>query len=300
MSSLQPPRRSRFPSKPTAPQPRARVPRPTHATSSRPTTAALAAIPCRGAGDPPRTLTPHERSPGHGHRDRVRHLGPGPAHANPMVASPALVNAYAGPTAAGPAGALGLRGGVAAARRPRLRHVPRGGRPQPAHRRGPRPRQRDPHQRRPAVRRPRAPRVLHTRVHQPARHRASGTRRGSRWASTPAGSRHARRGRPRALQEQHRQQGRVVRRPRELPDAALHAVRRHRAAPDAVLRQPPGRVRRRPGRHRAGRPRATASRSASAPTTSRSRSGWRPRSSGRSSTPATSRTPTRRSTAGCT
>ena len=35
--------------------------------------------------------------------------------------------------------------------------------------------------------------------------------------------------------------------PRELPDAALDAVRRHRAAPDAVLRQPPGR-RAAPGR----------------------------------------------------
>ena len=103
-----------------------------------------------------------------------------------------------------------------------------------------------------------------------------------------------------ALQEQHRQQGRVVRRPRELPDAPVDAVRRHRAAPDAVLRQPAGRLRRRPGRHRPGRPRATASRSASAPTTSRSRSGSRRRSSGRSSTPATSRTPTPRSTAGCT
>ena len=45
---------------------------------------------------------------------------------------------------------------------------------------------------------------------------------------------------------------------------------------------------------------SAVSRSASAPTTSRSRSGSRPRSSGRSSTPATSRTPTPRSTAGCT
>ena len=43
-----------------------------------------------------------------------------------------------------------------------------------------------------------------------------------------------------------------------------------------------------------------ASRSPSAPTSSRSRSGWRPRSSGRSSTPATSRTPTPTSTGGCT
>ena len=103
-----------------------------------------------------------------------------------------------------------------------------------------------------------------------------------------------------ALQEQHRQQGRVLRRPRELPDAADHAVRRHRPAPDAVLRQPPGGLRRRPGRASGRTAASTASRSASAPTTSRSRSGWRPRSSGRSSTPATSRTPTRRSTAGCT
>ena len=46
----------------------------------------------------------------------------------------------------------------------------------------------------------------------------------------------ARRRADRPLQEQHRQQGRVVRHPRELPDAALDAVRRHRPAPDAVLR----------------------------------------------------------------
>jgi len=43
-----------------------------------------------------------------------------------------------------------------------------------------------------------------------------------------------------------------------------------------------------------------ASRSASGPTSSRSRWAWRPRSSGPSSTPGTSRTPTRRSTGGCT
>ena len=78
------------------------------------------------------------------------------------------------------------------------------------------------------------------------------------------------------------------------------AVLGHRAAPDPVLRLPPGRHRRRPGRASARTAASTASRSASAPTTSRSRSAWRPRSSGRSSTPATSRTPTPRSTAGCT
>ena len=79
-----------------------------------------------------------------------------------------------------------------------------------------------------------------------------------------------------------------------------HAVRRHRAAPDAVLRHPPGGLRRRPGRHRPGRPRARLpDQPARRLLRGRGRA-WRPRSSGRSSTPATSRTPTRRSTAGCT
>ena len=59
-----------------------------------------------------------------------------------------------------------------------------------------------------------------------------------------------------ALQEQHRQQGRLLRRPRELPDAPRDAVRRHRPAPHPVLRQPAGHQRRGPGRHRPGRPRA--------------------------------------------
>ena len=103
-----------------------------------------------------------------------------------------------------------------------------------------------------------------------------------------------------AVQEQHGQQGRLLRHPRELPDAAGDAVRRHRAPPDPVLRDPPGDVRGGPGRHRRGRPRHRASSSASGPTSSRSKSAWRPRSSGRSSTPGTSRTPTRRSTGGCT
>ena len=112
--------------------------------------------------------------------------------------------------------------------------------------------------------------------------------------------RHPRPERTRAVQEQHRQQGCVLRQPRELPDEAVDAVPGHRPAPDAVLRQPPGRVRRRTGRDRAGRARARRSRSASGPTTSRSRSDWRRPSSGRSSTPATSRMPTPRSIGGCT
>ena len=201
--------------------------------------------------------TPDERAPRDGHRDRVRHLGAGPARRQPDGGLLAGRQRLRQRDAQGPARPLGLRGGVAAARRPRLRHVPRGRRPDPAHRRGPRPRQRHPHQRRPALRRPRAPGVLHARVHQPARHRALGQgRRAGHARRLPV-----RRGDPGggadpAVQEQHRQQGRVVRRPRELPDAAQHAVRRDRPAPDAVLRQPPGRHRRRPGRHRPGRPRA--------------------------------------------
>ena len=62
------------------------------------------------------------------------------------------------------------------------------------------------------------------------------------------GGRHPRPEPARALQEQHRQQGRVLRRARELPDGAGDAVPRHHPAPDAVLRHPPGGLRRGPGR----------------------------------------------------
>ena len=177
--------------------------------------------------------------------------------ANPMVASSQVVNAYATLDHQGAPGPVGLRGGVAAARRAWLRHVASGGRPQPAHRRGPRPGQRDPHQRRPALRRPRAPGVLHARGDLAAGHRAVGQGGGADHARRLPSGRAGARGDPdRALQEQHRQQGRVVRRPRELPDAALHAVRRDRAPPHAVLRLPPGRVRCRAGGDRPGRARA--------------------------------------------
>ncbi len=201
----------------------------------------------------------------------------GHPHANPMVASTRLVNAYASAT---------LK-----ARRARwdfeeespLRDA-RGfdmsrerRRPEPAHRRGPRPGQHHPDQRRPALRRPRPPGVLHPRVHQPAGHRDLGQGGGAGRAGRVPVRLQRRRGRPAALQEQHRQQGRLLRRPRELPGAPLDAVRRHRPAPDPVLRQPPGGLRRRSGRPRARTAAATASSSASAPTTSRSRSGSRPR-----------------------
>ena len=171
----------------------------------------------------------------------------------------------------------------------------------PSDRRGPGPGQPDPDQRRPALRRPRPPGVLHARGAPTARRGAlgqggrAGHGRGGRRAAavpgTPADQ---------PLQEQHRQQGRVVRLPRELPDARgtpFADIVRH-LTPFFV--SPPGGVRGRPGRASARTGATTVSSSASGPTSSRSRSAWRRRSSGRSSTPATSRTPTRRSTAGCT
>ena len=87
---------------------------------------------------------------------------------------------------------------------------------------------------------------------------------------------------------------------RELPDGPEDAVHRHHPRPGAVLRDPAGVRRRRAGSASARRAAGTASSSPSGPTSSRSRSAWRRRSSGRSSTPATSRTPTPTSTAGCT
>ncbi len=104
----------------------------------------------------------------------------------------------------------------------------------------------------------------------------------------------------RALQEQHGQQGRLLRRARELPDAPVDAVQRDRAAPDPVLRQPPGRLRRRPGRPGPGR---ASARLPGEPARRLLRGRGRPRDhveAARSSTPATSRTRTRRSTGGCT
>ncbi len=242
-----------------------------------------------------------DRTPGDGHRDRVRHLGARPARRQPdgrLLAGGQRLRERHHQGAPGP---LGLRGGVAAARRPRLRPEPAARRPQPAHRRGPRPGQRDPHQRRPAVRRPRPPGVLHARGDHAARHRAVGQGGGAGHARRrPDGGADPGQHPDPPLQEQHRQQGRVVRRPRELPDEPGDAVRRHRASPHAVLREPAGGGRAPAGSGSGRTAASTASSSASAPTTSRSRSGSRPRSSDRSSTPATSRTPTRRSTAGCT
>ena len=102
------------------------------------------------------------------------------------------------------------------------------------------------------------------------------------------------------LQEQHRQQGRQLRRARELPDAPADAVRRHRHATSRRSSSPARSSAAPAGSASARTARSPGSRSPSGPTSSRSRSAWRPRSSGRSSTPATSRTPTPTSTAGCT
>ena len=174
-------------------------------------------------------------------------------------------------------------------------------RPHPAHRRGPRPGQRHPHQRRPALRRPRAPGVLHARGDQPARRRALGQgRRAGHARRLAAGRPAARRHADRLYKNNTDNKGASYGAHENYLMRRVDAVRRHRAAPDAVLRHPPGRSPAPAGSASARTAASTASRSASAPTSSRSRSGSRPRSSGRSSTPATSRTPTRRSTAGCT
>ena len=69
-----------------------------------------------------RSEVTHERAAGHGHRGRVRHLGARPARRQPdgdLVAGGQRLRrpARADPRRPGP---VGLRGGVAAARRPRL------------------------------------------------------------------------------------------------------------------------------------------------------------------------------------
>ena len=164
---------------------------------------------------------PHDRTASDGHRDRVRDLRPRPPqrqrHAH-LVPDRQRLRRGDAPGAPRP---LGLRGGEPAAGRPRLRPRPRGRRLQPADRRGHRPRQRHPHQRRAALRRPRAPGVLLARGHQPARRRAVGQGRradhgrGRRRAAELPGA-----AADPPVQEQHRQQGRLLRHARELPDEA--------------------------------------------------------------------------------
>ena len=164
------------------------------------------------------------------------------------------------------------------------------------------PHQPDPLQRRALLRRPRPSRVLEPGDHQPARLRDLGPgRRADPEPVAPArGGGVAARAADPHLQEQHRQQGQLVRHPRELPDGPQGAVRAHRAVHDAVLRDAARSTRARARSAPRTTPSPATTRSPSAPTSSRPRSGWRRCTRGPSSTRATSRTPTPRSTAACT
>ena len=165
--------------------------------------------------------------PDHGHGDRVRHLGAGRPHRQPRdhldAGRARLRRGRRHPALA--AGPMGLRGRVAAARRPRVRPV----RAHDAHAgrlraRRPGRGQRHPDQRCPALRRPRAPGVLHARGHHAARHRDLGQGGGAgHGGGRDARGHRARRAADPALQEQRRRQGRQLRRARELPDVAVHA-----------------------------------------------------------------------------
>ena len=175
--------------------------------------------------------------------------------ANPMVASSQMVNAYASRPRGAPR-PVGLRGGVPAARRPRLRHLPRDRRPiqltdedlglanviltngarlyvDHAH----------PEYSTPECTNPldivqwdkAGEQVMLDAAGSPRR---PGARRSLLYKNNTDNK-----GASYGAHENY-----LMRR--------SHTVRRHRAAPDAVLRQPAGRLRRRPGRHRPGRPRA--------------------------------------------
>ena len=131
----------------------------------------------RHRGHPARLGSGYDRAPHHGHRGRVRHLRAGRPHRQPgdhLHAGGARLRGGRRHPALAP-GAVGLRGGVAAARRPRVRPVrPHAAQPRRLRARRPRCGQRHPHQRRPALRRPRPPGVLHARGHHPARRRDLG------------------------------------------------------------------------------------------------------------------------------
>ena len=136
---------------------------------------------------------------------------------------------------AGQAHPLGLRGGVAAAGRPRVRPEPVGGPAAGGGRRRGRRGQHDPDQRRPALRRPRPPRVLRARVHGPAGRGDLGQgRRTGDGGRRPACRERARRREAAALQEQRGRQGRLLRVARELSDVASDAVLRGDRGPDAA------------------------------------------------------------------
>ena len=152
---------------------------------------------------------------------------------------------------------VGLRGGVAAARRPRVRPEPVGGPAAGGGRRRGRRGQHDPDQRRAALRRPRPSRVLRAGVHRPdGRGDLGQGRRTGDGGRRPPRRERARRGQAAALQEQRGRQGRLLRVARELSDVASDAVLRGDRGPDAASGVAPGDHRLRPGRHRPVRRRA--------------------------------------------
>ena len=158
------------------------------------------------------------------------------------------------------------------------------------------------HQRRPALRRPRPPGVLHPGGDQPAGRGALGQgRRAGDGRGVPP-----RRHRSPARQPIHLYKNNTDNKGASYGSHENYLMRRQTPFADIVAYLTPFFVTRQivcgAGRVGIGQDggAAAASRSPSAPTSSRSRSAWRPPSSGRSSTPATSRTPTPTSTAGCT
>ena len=171
-----------------------------------------------------------------------------------------VVNAYAGGhRRRARRAALGLRGGVPAARRARLRPRPRGRRRQPAHRRGPGPGERHPDQRRPAVRRPRPPGVLLARRCTNPPDAVLWDKAGERVMAEAArpGRRPLPGSAPIQLYKNNTDnKGASYGCARELPDAPRSTPFADIVKPPRpVLRVPPGRMRRRPGRHRRRRPR---------------------------------------------
>ena len=158
-------------------------------------------------------------------------------------------------------------------------------------------------ERRPVLRGPRAPRVLDARVRPPAR--AGRPRQGG-----GAGARaiaeevqaSCRRARARDLQEQQRRQGELVRHPRELPGRPRQPFGNivRDLTPFFVSRQIFTGAGKLGGEAPWDDRDRSATSSPSGRTSSRPKWAWRRRSSGRSSTPATSLTPIPTSTGGST
>ena len=183
---------------------------------------------------------------------------------------------------------------------------PRRGRPVPlpqGRQLGPQ-QQRLPPQRRPALpRRRQPPGVRHPRVrrHRRAGHPRQGGGAGPRGAAPrrrAAAPRRGHRRRDLPVQEQHRLGRQLLRLPRELPGQPLRRVQPAGRRAHPVPGDPPDHRRRRQGD--ADPARGVVRRLAARRAHLGGRLQRRPPARGRSSTPATSRTPTPRSTAACT